>query len=166
MAEKNAEIAFSPGFRWGTSLLPGQAITYEHLMDQTAITYPYVTVNELTGETIKTILEDVADNLFNPDPYYQQGGDMVRVGGLGYAIDPGAKMGSRITRMTLAGKPLDAAKKYKVAGWAPVSEEAKAAGGEPIWDVIARYLRAQKTIAPRALNLPRIEGAAGNPGMA
>ena len=82
MAEKNAEIAFSPGFRWGTSLLPGQAITFEHLMDQTAITYPYVTVNELTGETIKTILEDVADNLFNPDPYYQQGGDMVRVGGL------------------------------------------------------------------------------------
>ena len=166
MAEKNAEIAFSPGFRWGTSLLPGQAITLEHLMDQTAITYPYVTVNELTGETIKTILEDVADNLFNPDPYYQQGGDMVRVGGLRYAIDPRATMGSRITRMTLGGKPLDAAKKYKVAGWAPVSEEAKAAGGEPIWDVIARYLRAQKTIAPRALNLPQVEGVAGNPGMA
>jgi len=166
MAEKNAEIAFSPGFRWGTSLLPGQAITFEHLMDQTAITYPYVTVNELTGEMIKTILEDVADNLFNPDPYYQQGGDMVRVGGLGYAIDPRAKMGSRITRMTLSGKPLDAAKKYKVAGWAPVSEEAKAAGGEPIWDVIARYLRAQKTVAPCALNLPQVEGVAGNPGMA
>jgi sulfur-oxidizing protein SoxB len=88
MSEKNAEIAFSPGFRWGTSLLPGQAITVEHLMDQTAITYPYVTVNELTGETIKTILEDVADNLFNADPYYQQGGDMVRVGGLRYSIDP------------------------------------------------------------------------------
>jgi len=166
MAEKNAEIAFSPGFRWGTSLLPGQSITYEHLMDQTAITYPYVTVNEMTGETIKTILEDVADNLFNPDPYYQQGGDMVRVGGLNYVIDPLAKMGSRITRMTLGGKTLDAAKKYKVAGWAPVSEEAKAAGGEPIWDVIARYLRAQKTIAPRALNLPQVEGVAGNPGMA
>ena len=166
MAEKNAEIAFSPGFRWGTSLLPGQPITFEHLMDQTAITYPYVTVNEFTGETIKTILEDVADNLFNPDPYYQQGGDMVRVGGLSYAIDPRAKMGSRITRMTLGGKPLDAAKKYKVAGWAPVAEEAKAAGGEPIWDVIARYLRAQKTIAPRALNLPQVAGAAGNPGMA
>jgi sulfur-oxidizing protein SoxB len=166
MAEKNAEIAFSPGFRWGTSLLPGQAITFEHLMDQTAITYPYVTVNELTGETIKTILEDVADNLFNPDPYYQQGGDMVRVGGLSYAIDPRARMGSRISGMTLSGRPIDAAKKYKVAGWAPVAEEARAAGGEPIWDVIARYLRAQKTIAPRALNLPRLEGAAGNPGMA
>ncbi len=166
MTEKNAEIAFSPGFRWGTSLLSGQTITFEHLMDQTAITYPYVTVNELTGEMIKTILEDVADNLFNPDPYYQQGGDMVRVGGLRYAIDPRANMGSRIAGMTLGGKPLEAAKKYKVAGWAPVSEEAKAAGGEPIWDVVARYLRAQKTIAPRALNLPRVEGAAGNPGMA
>ena len=93
MAEKNAEIAFSPGFRWGTSLLPGQAITFEHVMDQTAITYPYVTVNELTGEMIKTILEDVADNLFNPDPYYQQGGDMVRVGGMRYAIAPNAAHG-------------------------------------------------------------------------
>jgi sulfur-oxidizing protein SoxB len=91
---------------------------------------------------------------------------MVRVGGLSYAIDPQAKMGSRITRMTLSGKLLDAAKKYRVAGWAPVSEEAKAVGGEPIWDVIARYLRAQKSIAPRALNLPQVEGAAGNPGMA
>ncbi len=166
MAEKNAEIAFSPGFRWGTTLLPGQAITYEHLMDQTAITYPYVTVNELTGETIKAILEDVADNLFNPDPYYQQGGDMVRVGGLSYSIAPKATMGNRITRMTLSGKPIDAAKKYKVAGWAPVSEEAKAAGGEPVWDVMARYLRAQKVIKPLKLNLPEVEGVAGNPGMA
>jgi sulfur-oxidizing protein SoxB len=166
LAEKNAQIAFSPGFRWGTALLAGQAIRMEHLMDQTAVTYPYVTVNELTGETIKTILEDVADNLFNPDPYYQQGGDMVRVGGLKYAIDPKAGMGARITRMEFAGKPLDAQKKYKVAGWAPVSEEAKAAGGEAIWDVVARYLRAQKTITPRTLNLPVIEGMSGNPGMA
>jgi len=166
MAEKNAEIAFSPGFRWGTTLLPGQAITYEHLMDQTAITYPYVTVSDLTGEMIRTILEDVADNLFNPDPYYQQGGDMVRVGGLRYSIAPNAAMGRRITGMTLDGKAIDAAKKYKVAGWAPVSEEAKAAGGEPIWDLMARYLRAQKTISPRALNLPQVEGVAGNPGIA
>jgi sulfur-oxidizing protein SoxB len=165
MAEKGAEIAFSPGFRWGTTLLPGQAITYEHLLDQTAITYPYVTVNEFTGEMIKTILEDVADNLFNPDPYYQQGGDMVRVGGLRYAIDPAAKIGSRITAMTLRDKPLDPSKKYKVVGWAPVSEEARAAGGEPVWDVVARYLRAQKTIAPRVLNLPKVEGVAGNPGL-
>src|SRR5271167_816027 len=103
MAEKNAEIAFSPGFRWGTSLLPGQAITYERLLDQTAITYPYVTLKELSGETIKTILEDVADNLFNPDPYYQQGGDMVRVGGLRYTCAPNAAMGNRISAMNLRG---------------------------------------------------------------
>jgi S-sulfosulfanyl-L-cysteine sulfohydrolase len=165
MAEKNAEIAFSPGFRWGTSLLPGQAITYERLLDQTAITYPYVTLNELSGETIKTILEDVADNLFNPDPYYQQGGDMVRVGGLRYTLDPNAPMGSRISAMNLRGKPLAADRKYKVTGWAPVSEDAKAAGGEPIWDVMARYLRTQKTIEPRMLNVPRLIGVAGNPGI-
>ena len=166
LKERDAEIAFSPGFRWGTTLLPGQPITMEHVLDQTAITYPYSTVNALTGETIKTILEDVADNLFNPDPYYQQGGDMVRVGGLQYAIDPRAAMGKRITRMEIDGKPLDPAKFYKVAGWAPVSEEAKAAGGEAIWDVFARYLRANKVIAPRKLNVPKIEGMAGNPGMA
>jgi len=165
-AEQNTEIAFSPGFRWGTSLLPGQTIRYENLLDQTAITYPYATVNELSGDTIRTILEDVADNLFNPDPYYQQGGDMVRVGGMRYAIDPAAAMGKRITRMELNGKPLDASRKYKVAGWAPVSEDARNAGGEPVWDVVARYLRSQKTVKPRALELPKLEGAAGNPGLA
>jgi sulfur-oxidizing protein SoxB len=166
MAMKDAEIAFSPGFRWGTSLLPGQPILMEHLMDQTAITYPYTTVTEMTGETIKTILEDVCDNLFNPDPYYQQGGDMVRVGGLAYTCDPGAKIGDRIGEMTLKGKPLDASKKYKVAGWAPVSEEAKQAGGEPIWDVMAKYLRDRKVVKPLALNLPRLKGVQGNPGIA
>ncbi|TMH13361.1 MAG: thiosulfohydrolase SoxB [Betaproteobacteria bacterium] len=166
MAEKNAEIAFSPGFRWGTTLLPGQSITLEQLMNQTAITYPYVTVNELSGETIKIILEDVADNLFNPDPYYQQGGDMVRVGGLQYSCDPAAAMGSRISAMTLNGTPLSANKRYKVAGWAPVSEESRVAGGEPVWELMARYLRGQKTIPPRALNLPKLVGVAGNPGLA
>ncbi len=166
MAEKDAPIAFSPGFRWGTALLPGQAIRMEDLMDQTAITYPYVTVNEYTGDTIKTILEDVADNLFNPDPYYQQGGDMVRVGGMSYAIDPAAAMGKRITRMELRGKPIDADRKYKVAGWASVSEEVRSAGGEAIWDVCARYLRAKKTVNVKAPNVPVIEGMRGNPGMA
>ena len=166
MAEKNAEIAFSPGFRWGTTLLPGQSITLEQLMNQTAITYPYVTVNELSGETIKIILEDVADNLFNPDPYYQQGGDMVRVGGLQYSCDPAAAMGSRISAMTLNGTPLSANKRYKVAGWAPVSEESRVAGGEPVWELMARYLRGQKTIRPRALNLPKLVGVDGNPGLA
>ena len=166
MAAKDAEIAFSPGFRWGTSLLPGQPILMEHLMDQTAITYPYTTVTEMTGETIKTILEDVCDNLFNPDPYYQQGGDMVRVGGLGYTCDPNAKMGGRISDMTLKGKPVEPSKKYKVAGWAPVSEEAKQSGGEPIWDLMAKYLRDRKVVKPLALNLPRLKGMDGNPGIA
>ena len=166
MAVKDAEIAFSPGFRWGTSLLPGQPILMEHLMDQTAITYPYTTVTEMTGETIKTILEDVCDNLFNPDPYYQQGGDMVRVGGLTYTCDPDAKIGGRISEMTLKGKPLDPARKYKVAGWAPVAEEAKQAGGEPIWDLMAKYLRDRKVVQPLALNLPRLKGMEGNPGIA
>ena len=166
MAEKNAPIAFSPGFRFGPSLLPGEPIRYEDLLDHTAITYPYVTVTKMTGETIKTILEDVADNLFNPDPYYQQGGDMVRVGGLRYAIDPNAPMGRRITRMELDGKPIGASGRYTVAGWAPVAEEAKAAGGEPVWEVVARYLRAQKTIKPRALNAPKLEGIGSDPGLA
>ena len=166
MAQKNAEIAFSPGFRWGTTLLPGQNITMENLLDQTAITYPYTTVNAMTGNTIKTILEDVADNLFNPDPYYQQGGDMVRVGGLQYTIDPAASMGKRITEMRLNGKLLDADKVYKVAGWAPVSEAAKNTGGEPIWDVIARHLREIKTVKAVQLNEPTIIGVSGNPGIA
>ena len=165
MAEKDTPIAFSPGFRWGTALLPGQVIHMEDLMDQTAITYPAVTVNEYTGETIKTILEDVADNLFNPDPYYQQGGDMVRVGGLSYAIDPNAAMGKRITRMELQGKPIGADRKYRVAGWASVSEETRSAGGELIWDVCARYLRAQKSIKVKRPNVPVVEGVRGNPGM-
>ena len=165
MREKNAEIAFSPGFRWGTTLLPGQTITREHLMEQTAITYPYVTVSQLTGGSIRAILEDVADNLFNPDPYYQQGGDMIRVGGMRYAIDPAAPMGRRITRMELGGKPIEADRTYKVAGWAPVAEEAKAAAGEAVWEVIERYLRDRKTIEPRTLNLPSLVGVSGNPGI-
>ena len=163
MEVQGADIGFSPGFRWGTTILPGQAITFEHLMDQTAITYPNATLNEMSGEQIKTILEDVGDNLFNPDPYYQQGGDMVRVGGLQYTCAPDAKMGSRITDMRLGGKPLDATKKYKVAGWAPVAEGAK---GEPVWDVVARYLRDKKTVTPRTLNQPRLIGMKGNPGVA
>jgi sulfur-oxidizing protein SoxB len=165
MAQKNAEIAFSPGFRWGTSLLPGQAITREHLLDQTAITYPYTTVSNMSGEMIKTILEDVADNLFNPDPYYQQGGDMVRVGGLQYTIDPVETAGKRITDMRLNGKAIDPNKNYKVAGWAPVSEDAKNAGGEAIWDVMERHLRDVKVVKAVKLNEPMIKGVKNNPGM-
>jgi sulfur-oxidizing protein SoxB len=166
MSMKNAEIAFSPGFRWGTSLLSGQAITMENLMDQTAITYPYTTVTAMSGENIKGVLEDVADNLFNPDPYYQQGGDMVRVGGLNYSIDPEASSGNRISNMRLGGKLIEAGKTYKVAGWAPVSEDAKNAGGDPIWDVIAAYLRSVKTVDIKALNMPEIKGLERNPGYA
>jgi sulfur-oxidizing protein SoxB len=162
MEVRGAQIAFSPGFRWGTTLLPGQSILMEHLMDQTAITYPHTTLTDMTGATIKTILEDVADNLFNPDPYLQQGGDMVRVGGLAYAIDPSATIGRRIFDLRLDGRPLEADKTYKVAGWAPVAEGVR---GEPIWDVVAGYLRAKKTIAPGKLNLPSIRGSTGSPGM-
>ena len=163
MEVQGADIGFSPGFRWGTTILPGQAITFEHLMDQTAITYPYATLTEMSGEQIKTILEDVGDNLFNPDPYYQQGGDMVRVGGLQYTCAPNAAMGSRITEMRLEGKVLEAGKKYRVAGWAPVAEGAQ---GEPVWDVVGRYLRDRKTITPRKLNQPKLIGVKGNRGIA
>ncbi len=166
MEVQGAPIAFSPGFRWGTSLLPGEAITRELMMDQLATTYSYATVTNMTGEMIKTILEDVADNLFNPDPYYQQGGDMVRVGGLTYAIEPAAKMGSRITDMRLDGKAIDAAKTYKVAGWAPVAEEAKTAGNKQVWDVVEQWLKAKGRVAPRRINTPRLIGVQGNPGIA
>jgi sulfur-oxidizing protein SoxB len=166
MAEEDAEIAFSPGFRWGVTLLAGETITQEHLLGATAITYPHVTVAAMSGETIKAVLEDVCDNLFNPDPYYQQGGDMVRVGGLEYTCRPGARSGERIQDMRLGGKPVEAGKTYRVAGWASVSEESRAAGGEPIWDVVGRWLRAQKTVAPRKPNLPRLVGVDGDPGMA
>ncbi|MBI5331385.1 MAG: thiosulfohydrolase SoxB [Betaproteobacteria bacterium] len=162
MKVKGADAAFSPGFRWGTSLLSGDVITMERLMDQVAITYPQTSLNQMTGETIHTIMEDVCDNLFNADPYYQQGGDMVRVGGIQYTIDPNKTIGKRITNMVLNGKPVDPAKKYKVAGWAPVGE---GASGAPIWDVVAEYLRDQKVIKPVKLNQPKVVGMEGNPGM-
>jgi len=162
MEVHDAPIAFSPGFRWGTSLLPGVTITREDLLNQTAITYPYVTLTELTGERIKMILEDVADNLFNPDPYYQQGGDMVRVGGLTYACEPAASMGRRISDLRLRDEPLAPAKTYKVAGWAPVAE---GAGGTPVWDIVEGWLMDRKTVTPRKLNQPRLIGVAGNAGI-
>jgi sulfur-oxidizing protein SoxB len=162
LAEKNAQIAFSPGFRWGTTLLPGEAITLEHLMDQTAITYPYTTLNELSGTQIKGILEDLADNVFHPDPYLQQGGDMVRVAGMTYTIEPGARIGWRISDMRIAGRPLAAEKTYKVAGWAPVAE---GASGEPVWDLVSRYLRSQQFVTSRRVNQPRLIGVKDNPGL-
>jgi sulfur-oxidizing protein SoxB len=167
MDVQGAEIGFSPGFRWGTSLLAGQPITREWLMDMTATTYSYSTVSEMTGEMLKTVLEDVADNLFNPDPYYQQGGDMVRVGGLRYSIDPNAAMGKRIVDMRLGGQPIDASRRYKVAGWAPVSEEARAANTRPVWDVVEEWLKARGgKVAARQATLPTLVGALPNPGYA
>jgi sulfur-oxidizing protein SoxB len=160
---KDAEIGFSPGFRWGTTLLPGQPILREYLMDQTAITYPYVTLNQVSGAEIKAILEDVCDNLFNPDPYLQQGGDMVRVGGMTYACDPTARMGSRVFDLRMKNELIEADKRYKLVGWAPVAE---GASGEPVWDVVERYLKDHKTVAARRPYAPKLIGVERNPGLA
>jgi S-sulfosulfanyl-L-cysteine sulfohydrolase len=145
LKERDAEIALSPGFRWGTSVLPGQAITIEDIHNVTAITYPQVYRVSMTGERLKEILEDVADNLFNPDPYYRQGGDMVRCGGLGYAIDVSKPIGQRISAMThlKSGKPIEAKKEYVVAGWASVNEGTE---GPPVWDLVERHVAAEKTV--------------------
>ncbi len=167
LAVQDAEIAFSPGFRWGTTLLPGQTITREWLLDMTATTYSYATVTPMSGDMIKTILEDVGDNLFNPDPYYQQGGDMVRVGGLQFTCDPTAPMGRRISDMRLKGQLIDPNKTYKVAGWAPVAESARSQQLTMVWDVVEQWLRAQGGRIPtRQLQTPRIAGGLPNPGVA
>jgi S-sulfosulfanyl-L-cysteine sulfohydrolase len=166
MDVQGAEIAFSPGFRWGTSLLSGDVITRELMMDQVATTYSYATVTEMSGEMVKTVLEDVCDNLFNPDPYYQQGGDMVRVGGLTYACEPAAAMGRRIQDMRLEGRPIEPGKTYKVAGWAPVAEQARSAGNRMIWDVVEQWLKSRERVTPRQPNVPRLIGVQGNPGVA
>jgi sulfur-oxidizing protein SoxB len=157
------DFGFSPGFRWGPTLLPGDTITMESLMNLTAITYPTVVILERTGEEIKVMLEDIADNLFNPDPYMQQGGDMVRTGGLRYVIDPNEAMGSRIKRMeTMAGKQLEASKKYKIASWASTAPQE---GGRPIWDVLGEYLRHHKTVRIKLPNTPKVINVDGNPGL-
>ena len=158
LAERDAQIALSPGFRWGNSLLPGQDITREDIYNATAITYPAAYRITMSGARLKEVLEDVADNIFNPDPYYQQGGDMVRVGGLSYAIDIGKPSGQRISRMALlsSGDPIDAAKDYVVAGWASVNEGTE---GPPIWDVVTNHIRKKGTIAPTEGTHVRVIGA-------
>ncbi len=145
MAVRDAEIALSPGFRWGPCLLPGEAITVEDLYGSCAITYPAVYRQKMSGKLIKDIMEDVADNLFNPDPYYQQGGDMVRLGGMSYAIDTSRPIGERISAMTLTrtGEPIEAGRDYVVAGWASVNEGTE---GPPIWDVMEDYLKAHPAV--------------------
>ncbi|MCG5493276.1 MULTISPECIES: thiosulfohydrolase SoxB [Ectothiorhodospira] len=165
MEQVDAEIAFSPGFRWGTTVLPGMPITFEHIMDQTGLTYPAVTRNEMSGAMIKEILEDVADNLYNADPFYQQGGDMVRVGGLKYSIDPTRSIGERIADMELNGKPIDPNQNYVVAGWASVQEQPAGDTGRKIWDVVTDHLRDHETVSISELNEPKLRGVEGNPGL-
>ena len=157
LAERNAQIALSPGFRWGTSLLPGQDIRLEDLYNQTAITYPAAYRSTMTGATLKNVFEDVADNLFNPDPYYQQGGDMVRVGGMSYAIDVAKPIGSRISEMRLTnGTAIEPAKNYVVAGWASVNQDTE---GPPIYDLVSRYLERQKVVSVPDRQVVRVRGA-------
>ena len=161
---KEAQISLSPGFRWGTSVMPGQAITFDDLMTQTAMTYPETYARDIKGTDIKAILEDVADNLFNEDPFYQQGGDMVRTGGISYKINPKAKMGERISDiiLTKTGEKLDASKAYKVAGWSTVGAKSD---GEPVWETVETYLKNVKHIANIKVDTPDIIGVAGNPGI-
>lgn len=160
----DAQIALSPGFRWGTSVLPGQKITMEHVLDQTCITYPETYVRSMSGEQLKLILEDVADNLFHEDPFYQQGGDMVRLGGMNYSCDPSAPAGRRIDNMELDdGTRMEAGKLYKVAGWATVGSKSP---GPPIWEVVAEYLRAQdREVTLQRVNSPKLLNVVDNPGI-
>jgi sulfur-oxidizing protein SoxB len=167
MQVKDAEIAFSPGFRWGTTLLPGQIITRENLMEQTAITYPNTSVEQMTGAEIKQHLEKLCDKIFNDDPYQHQGGDMVRTGGLVYACEPAAKINSRISDMTLNGQPIQADKSYKVARWGLGSAQlGDKSGGEPVWDVVEQYLKSGSIIKNHTPNIPRLIGVNSNPGFA
>jgi sulfur-oxidizing protein SoxB len=161
--ELDTELVFSPGFRWGNSKLPGEPITMDDVLSQTAITYPEVYTIEMTGAQIKAVMEDVCDNLFNPDPYRQQGGDMVRVGGMDYACAPTEKVGKRISDMVLDdGSKIEAGKTYKVAGWASVNPQQ----GKPVWEVFADYLRREKTAKPKKFNQVTLKGVSNNPGVA
>jgi len=157
LKERDAEIALSPGFRWGTSVLPGQPITVEDIHNATAITYPQVYRMSMNGQRLKEVLEDVADNLFNPDPYYQQGGDMVRCGGLGYTIDISKPIGQRISAMThlKSGQPIEPSKDYTVAGWASVNEGTQ---GPPVWELVERYVAAEKIVRVTPNSSVKISG--------
>jgi S-sulfosulfanyl-L-cysteine sulfohydrolase len=161
--ELDAELALSPGFRWGNTMLPGEPITMDDVLSETAMTYPQVYVQEMTGAQIKDVMEDICDNLFNPDPYYQQGGDMVRIGGMDYSCAPNEGIGNRISEMTLdSGKPLEPNKIYKVAGWASVNPQ----DGKPVSEVFAAWLRRQKSVRPKRLNRVALKGLGNNPGLA
>ncbi|MDU9005517.1 thiosulfohydrolase SoxB [Sedimentitalea todarodis] len=157
ISERDADIALSPGVRWGPSILPGQDITREDIWNVTSMTYGQAYRNEMTGEFLHVVLEDVADNLFNPDPYYQQGGDMVRVGGLGYRINITKPQGERITEMTLlkTGEAIDPSRTYQVAGWASVNEGTE---GPQIWDVVEAHIAMQGTISLDPNNSVKVVG--------
>jgi sulfur-oxidizing protein SoxB len=158
----DAEIAFSPGFRWGLSALPGHPVTMEDVLSETAITYPETYVQRMAGSQIKDLLEDVCDNLFNADPYYQQGGDMVRVGGMAYTCAPAEAAGRRISDLKLDnGRTLNADKSYRVAGWASVNEQ----NGPPVWDVFARHLMSGKAPDRHGAGVS-LRGVDDNPGIA
>lgn len=158
LAERDAEICMSPGFRWGPNLIPGDPITFEAITNASAMSYPACYRTEMTGEQLKLILEDVADNIFHPDPYFQGGGDMVRMGGMGYTIDVSQGMGSRISGLThlKSGKPIEASKKYVVAGWASVNKDTQ---GPPIWDVIEKYVSRVKTVTVKDNTSVVVKGA-------
>jgi sulfur-oxidizing protein SoxB len=161
-SEFDAEIALSPGFRWGTSVLPGQPVTMEDVLTETAITYPETYQLSMTGSQIKDVLEDVCDNLFNADPYHQQGGDMVRIGGVSYACAPAEPVGRRISDLKLdSGRAVESGKSYKVAGWASVNEQQ----GKPVWDVFAAHLRSGKWPEKRSTGVT-LRGVDDNPGIA
>ncbi|MEY8839421.1 5'-nucleotidase C-terminal domain-containing protein, partial [Cribrihabitans sp. XS_ASV171] len=157
LSEREADIAMSPGVRWGPSLIPGDDITREDLWNVTSMTYPNAYRTEMTGEFIKVILEDVADNIFNPDPYYQQGGDMVRIGGMGYKIDISKPQGERISNMVLLknGEAIDPGKNYVVAGWASVNEGTE---GPPIWDVVESHIKKLGTVTVSTNNTVEVTG--------
>ncbi len=160
----DAEIALSPGFRWGTSVLPGEVITMDRLLDQTAITYPETYVRTMKGGELKSVLESVADNLFNPDPYFQQGGDMVRTGGLQYSCSPNGVSGKRINDLrTNNGEPVEERKDYKVAGWATVGSRST---GAPVWQTIADDLRDRQVVRLNSIDKPRLKGITDNAGLA
>ena len=161
-SQLDTEIALSPGFRWGTSALAGHLLTMEDVLAETAISYPETYAQSMTGAQIKDVLEDVCDNLFNADPYYQQGGDMVRVGGLSYTCSPTEGIGKRISELKLdSGRTLEAHRSYKVAGWASVNPQA----GKPVWEVFASYLRSGRMAGARESHIT-LKGVDGNPGIA
>lgn len=161
--ELDAEIALSPGFRWGNSMLPGETVNMQDVMSETAMTYPEVYMQAMTGEQLKNVMEDVCDNLFNSDPYYQQGGDMVRLGGMRYVCTPPESLGKRISDLKLEnGQPIEASKSYRVAGWASVNPQ----NGKPVWEVVAQYLRDTKRVEKRKNSVVSLKGVNGNPGYA